>query len=35
MKKGSRETAFTVFASLVTGILIAAAMVFVGLELLW
>jgi hypothetical protein len=34
MKTGSRETMFTVFAFLVTGILIATAMILFGAKLL-
>ena len=33
--KASRESAFTVFASMVAGLLIVAAMIFWGVELLW
>jgi len=31
MRKGSRETMFTVFAFLVTGVLIVTAMILMGL----
>ena len=34
MGKGSRETWFTVLASMVSGLLLVTAMVFIGLELL-
>jgi len=34
MGKGCRETWFTVLASMVSGLLLVTAMVFIGLELL-
>lgn len=33
--KASRESLFTVFASIVAGFLVVLAMFYVGLELLW
>lgn len=35
MKTGSRESLFTVFASIVAGLLVVLAIVYIGLELLW
>jgi len=35
MKKGTQESLFTVFASMVAGLLVVLAMFYVGLELLW
>jgi hypothetical protein len=35
MKQGSQEKMFTVIASMLTGLLVALAMIFVGVELLW